>query len=224
MMRNRASSSGHRGQFVSVDGPSGAGKTTIVGHLAQMLVARGEHVHVTAEPSHGRIGALAAELTETVTGQALACLYTADRFHHTDMEITPHLQAGSIVVCDRYIASGLVVQRFDDVALEYLWQLNRDVLRPNLAVILEADPDVIAQRLAERGPHNRFQLAAGSSHREVRYYREATLCLINAGYAVLRVDCGDRRPEQSASLIHDQLLAHQLRLPRLPTPSKDRSS
>jgi dTMP kinase len=39
-----------RGLFVSIDGPSGAGKITIVRHLAQMLVAQGEQMHVTAEP------------------------------------------------------------------------------------------------------------------------------------------------------------------------------
>src|SRR6266542_4315419 len=58
----------HRGLFVSIDGPSGAGKSTIVQHLAQLLVAAGEEVHVTAEPSDGPIGALCRELTETATG------------------------------------------------------------------------------------------------------------------------------------------------------------
>lgn len=61
--------------FVSVDGPSGAGKSTIVHHVAQLLVAAGEDVHVTAEPSSGPIGTLCRELTETTTGHALACLY-----------------------------------------------------------------------------------------------------------------------------------------------------
>jgi dTMP kinase len=61
-----------RGLLISVDGPSGAGKSTVVQHLAQMLVAAGKAVHVTAEPSTGPIGALARELTETVTGHALA--------------------------------------------------------------------------------------------------------------------------------------------------------
>jgi len=56
--------------FVSVDGPSGAGKSTIVHHLAQMLVAGGEDVHVTAEPSNGPIGKLCRELTESVTGHS----------------------------------------------------------------------------------------------------------------------------------------------------------
>lgn len=50
-MMLRFSSDHERGRFVSVDGPSGAGKSTIVRHLAQMLVAEGVNVHVTAEPS-----------------------------------------------------------------------------------------------------------------------------------------------------------------------------
>jgi energy-coupling factor transporter ATP-binding protein EcfA2 len=67
-------SSQERGVFVSVDGPSGAGKSTIVRHLAQMLVAAGEDVHVTAEPSEGPIGQLCRELTESVTGRWPVCM------------------------------------------------------------------------------------------------------------------------------------------------------
>lgn len=195
-----------RGLFVSVDGPSGAGKSTIVHHLAQLLVANGEGVHVTAEPSNGPIGLLCRELTESVTGHALACLYAADRYHHVETEIRQHLEAGRTVISDRYIPSGLVMQRFDGVAPAFLWQLNVEADRPDLAVILEADPEVISQRLAERGPHNRFQLTPGSSHAEVHFYRQATERLIQAGFDVLRVDCNQRPPEQSAALIHDLLL------------------
>ncbi len=137
-MKTRPFSSHERGKFVSVDGPSGAGKSTIVRHLAQLLVAAGEEVHVTAEPSGGPIGSLCRELTETVTGHALACLYAADRYHHVETEIRPHREAGRIVLSDRYIPSGLVMQRFDDVDLAFLWQLNAEADRPDLAVILEA--------------------------------------------------------------------------------------
>jgi dTMP kinase len=55
-MTLRPFSDHQRGLFISVDGPSGAGKSTVVQHLAQMLVAAGETVHVTAEPSTGPIG------------------------------------------------------------------------------------------------------------------------------------------------------------------------
>lgn len=88
-MKLRPFSNQERGMFVTVDGPSGAGKSTIVHHLAQMLVAEGENVHVTAEPSSGPIGDLCRQLTETVTGHTLACLYAADRYHHVETGISP---------------------------------------------------------------------------------------------------------------------------------------
>jgi len=206
-MKLRPFSSRDRGMFVSVDGPSGAGKSTIVRHLAQLLVAAGEAVHVTAEPSNGPIGQLCRELTETVTGHALACLYAADRYHHIETEIRPLTESGKTVISDRYVPSGLIMQRFDGIDPAFLWQLNAEADRPDLAVILEADPEVIAQRLAERGPHNRFQLTPGSSHAEVHFYQQATERLIQAGFDVFRVDCNRRPPEQVAACIRDRLVA-----------------
>jgi dTMP kinase len=47
--------------------------------------------------------------------------------------------------------------------MDTLWQLKEEVERPDHGVILEADPEVISERLNERGPHNRFQLSPGSS-------------------------------------------------------------
>jgi len=72
-------------------------------------------------------------------------------------------------------------------------------------VILEADPEVIAERLHARGAHNRFQLSPGSSHAEVHFYRQATERLVQAGFDVLRVDCNQRPPEQAAAIIRDRL-------------------
>jgi dTMP kinase len=156
-------------------------------------------------PANGPIGRLCCELTETITGHALACLYAADRYHHIDTEIRPHLETGTTVITDRYIPSGLVIQRFDGVDPVFLWQLNAQADRPDLAVILEADPAVIAQRLADRGPHNRFQQTPGNSHAEVHFYQQATDQLTQAGFNVLPVDCNQRAPQHVAALIHDSL-------------------
>jgi dTMP kinase len=206
-MKLRPFSDHPRGLFVSVDGPSGAGKSTVVRHLAQLLVAEGEDVHITAEPSTGSIGMLCRELTETVTGHALACLYAADRYHHVETEIRPFTERGKTVISDRYLPSGLVMQRFDGVDPLFLWRINSEADRPDLMVILEADPETIAERLHDRGPHNRFQLTPGSSHAEAHFYRQATERLIQAGFDVLKVDCNARPSEQSACLIKDRILS-----------------
>ena len=195
----------HRGLFVSVDGPSAVGKTTVVEHLARLMAASGEEVHVTAEPSSGPIGRLCRELTETVTGYALACLYAADRYHHVAREIRPHTDAGRTVITDRYVPSSLVMQRFDGVDLAFLMQLNERADRPDVAVILQAAPEIIARRLLERGPHSRFQRMPDSSKAEVGFYHEATERLIRAGYNVLTVDVSHQRPEQAAAVIAERL-------------------
>jgi dTMP kinase len=207
MARLKPFSEHRRGLFVSVDGPSGAGKSTVVAHLAQLLVADGEQVHITAEPSAGIIGKLARELTETVAGPALACLYAADRYHHIDVEIRTHLESGEVVLCDRYVPSALVMQRFDGVDPTFLWALNSQADRPDLAVVLESDPQTIHARLAQRGAQNRFQLTPGSSYAETHFYRQACERLIQAGYDVLRVECADRTPDAIAAVIHDRLRA-----------------
>jgi dTMP kinase len=95
-----------------------------------------------------------------------------------------------------------VVQRFDGIDPSFLWQLNAEADRPDLAVILEADPAVIAQRLDERGPHNRFQLRPGSAHAECHFYRQATDRLIQAGFDVLRADCTQAAHLVAARIVH----------------------
>ncbi len=102
------------GLFISIDGPSGVGKSSTARTLAGRLRAQGRPVHLTSEPSNGPIGELACELTETLRGIALACLYAADRYYHLATEVRPHLDAGDVVITDRYTPSALVMQQVAD--------------------------------------------------------------------------------------------------------------
>jgi dTMP kinase len=83
--------------------------------------------------------------------------------------------------------------------------LNAEADRPDLAMILDADPEIPAQRLTDRGPHNRFQLTPNNSHAEVHFYRQATERLRQAGFDVLRVDCHQRAAHHVAAHILDRL-------------------
>lgn len=168
-MSLRPFSDHQRGLFVSVDGPSGAGKSTIVQNLAQLLVAAGEEVHVTTEPSTGPIGALCRELTETTTGHALACLYAADRYHHLEAEVRPNTSTGRVVLSNRYIPSGLVMQRFDGVDPAFLWELNAEADRPDLAIILEAAPRSSRNASRSTGRTTAINSSPSSSHAEAHF-------------------------------------------------------
>jgi dTMP kinase len=193
------------GLFVSVDGPSGVGKSTTVRVLAELLRREGRRVHATAEPSAGPIGRLACELTETVQGLALACLYAADRYHHLTQEVLPHLEAGQVVITDRYIPSALVMQQLDGVDPDYLWRINARARKPHLAVLLDADPVVVAERLQDRGPHNRLQRLPSSAHIEWHHYRELYQRLTDAGWTVQRMDCSTTTVTEVACLIQQRL-------------------
>jgi dTMP kinase len=189
------------GLLVSIDGPGGVGKTTTIDHLATLLTGAGRPVHRTAQPSTGPIGTLACDLVPTAGGATLACLFAADRYHHLDTEIRPLRDSGHIVLCDRYLASGLVVQRADGLDLAFLVAVNARADRPDLAVILTADPDTIAGRLAGRGAHNRYQGSPALAAAEIAHYRDAAAHLEHLGVPVLCLDTTQTPPDRVAQRI-----------------------
>ncbi|MFJ8036018.1 hypothetical protein [Streptomyces sp. NPDC096032] len=69
--------------------------------------------------------------------------------------------AGRLLVSDRYLASTLVLQRLDGVPLDFLLMLNDHAPKPDLAVILTAAPDTIADRITRAGITHRFRARPG---------------------------------------------------------------
>lgn len=193
------------GRFITLDGPSGVGKTTTVQALTIELARRGHAVHRTAEPTTGDIGVFVRGHFSHVRGHALACLVAADRYEHIEHEITPRLGGGDTVVCDRYLASTLVMQQLDGVPVKFLLDLNAHVLIPDLAVILTASSDLIAERIAARGPRNRFHSDPTAPAREVDLYEETAQTLRAAEVKVLIVNTEDATPTEVAASIADAI-------------------
>ncbi|MFF4442409.1 dTMP kinase [Streptomyces sp. NPDC001621] len=202
-----------RGFFVSIDGPSGVGKSTTIRELHGLLAARGVPAQWTVEPPRGDF---LGDFTRTHGGQlhglALACLVAAARYRHIETTINPALGAGRLLVSDRYLASTLVLQRLDGVPLDFLLMLNDHAPKPDLAVILTAAPDTIADRITRAGITHRFRADPDAPAREVELYRDAANILEDLKSKVLVVDSTHIPPSEVARRIADAL-------PSVPLPS-----
>jgi len=155
------SSAPARGLFIAFEGGDGAGKSTQVAMAQQWLEARGSQVVTTREPGGTQISeALRSLVLEhghgEIDSRTEALIYSAARAAHVQQLIAPALNAGSHVICDRFVDSSLAYQGmgralgFDAVA-----QINdfaTDGLKPDVTIILDISAaDGRARRVAAGG-------------------------------------------------------------------------
>lgn len=144
-----------RGKFIVFEGIDGCGKTTQLTLLSKALEKEGRRVFVTAEPTSMPTGRL---LREALAGQVgrtpaeMAALFVTDRICHNVAPdgIRAKLEEGFDVICDRYYYSSLAYQGSQT---DYGWVKHMnldcpDILRPDLCVFLDLDPDVCLARIA----------------------------------------------------------------------------
>jgi len=194
-----------RGLFVSVDGPNGAGKSSLVTVLKECLIKNGLKVHLTKEVTATPLGGFIRETHKQYHGKTLAYLLAADRQNHLEADVLPALENHDIVITDRYVGSSLVYQRMDGVELSFLWNLNKEFLKPGLSIIVFASPAVIRNRLAERSSLDRFE-SNFSREDEVNLFMEAATFMEEHGLRVSRFKNETLSVEEGAKHLADQVL------------------
>lgn len=137
-----------RGKLIVFEGIDGAGKSTQIEMAAAALLTDGHAVMMTAEPVAARPGADEPPLVA-------ACRMVTDRYDHVRNTILPALEAGTIVLCDRFTFSTLAYQgHAGGVDLGMLHRLN-DLATGgplvDLHIWLYCDPLVAKRRIEERG-------------------------------------------------------------------------
>lgn len=136
-----------KGVYISLDGIDGAGSTTQTKLLADWLASKGLKVFATKEPTTGKIGILIRDYLcdENVHPAVDALLFAADRVEHS-MNIRALIDKGIMVVSDRSLISSLAYQQAQGLELEWLLEVNRFSLKPDIPIILDLDPAISLAR------------------------------------------------------------------------------
>ena len=149
-----------RGFMVVCDGSNGAGKTTLIEKLRQHLTEQGHEVVVTREPGGTPIGekiraVLLSPDSPEMCDLTELMLFGAARAQHLREKILPALEAGKVVLCDRFDSATVSFQHYArGLSLELVERINALALngfRPDLYLILDLDPLTGLERVRQRG-------------------------------------------------------------------------
>jgi dTMP kinase len=202
------------GLFIAFEGGEGAGKSTQVRRLAEVLTAAGHEVVVTAEPGATPVGARLREVlldrsSAGLTPVAEAMLYAADRAQHTTDVLRPAIERGAIVITDRYVDSSIAYQSGGRELLESdvrrLSSLATGGLRPDVTVLLDIDPAVGIARAQRLGPADRLESEALEFHRRVR---RCFLTLARHGRSQYVVINATSPPERIHAMVLERVLPY----------------
>jgi dTMP kinase len=153
--------------FITLEGPEGSGKTTQARLLLEYLREEGYSVVLTREPGGTRISDKVREVlldpnNSEILPRTEILLFSAARAQLSDEFITPHLQQGDVVICDRYADSTMAYQGYGhELDLETLRRITAFAtggLQPDLTIYLDVPVEVGLKR--RRGMVTEDQTAA----------------------------------------------------------------
>jgi len=185
-----------RGLLVVFEGLDQSGKQTQPERLRDRLTAAGRSVRLLSFPSYEtHIG---AEIGRALKGErdyaadTMQLLYVANRFEWKP-EIERELAEGTVVVCDRYLASSVAYGEAFGLDGAWLSEIQRYLPQPDLTVLLDIEPQVSASRkAADRDKYERDLALLGRVR--TSYLRQA------AAPGWLRLDAGRERDAVAADV------------------------
>lgn len=106
-----------KGLFITLEGPDGSGKSTQIEYLREYFHGKGIETVLTREPGGTEIGEKLRDIILDkgnceMCDMTEALLYAASRAQHVNQLIKPALEAGKVVVCDRFIDSSIAYQGY----------------------------------------------------------------------------------------------------------------
>jgi dTMP kinase len=163
--------------FVVVEGIEGSGKSTLVAGLAEWLRSVGHDPLVTYEPGGTPAGSAIREIFLnrwiTIAPLTESFLVNAARVQHVVDEIRPALEAGRVVICDRFTDSTLAYQGYgrglDLSSLRAICEIATGGLEPDLVLIVDLPVETARARMRARANDaDRIEAEPDAFHERVR--------------------------------------------------------
>ena len=168
-----------KGIFITLEGPEGAGKTTVVNLLSQKLEAEGYRVLQTREPGGIDIAEQIRKVILDKQNTAMdprteALLYAAARRQHLVEKVLPALEENYIILCDRFVDSSLAYQGYArGLGIDEVFSINSfaiDGKMPKLTLYFDIEPELGLERINQHKGRevNRLDLEELEFHHKVR--------------------------------------------------------
>lgn len=163
-----------KGIFISIEGPDGSGKSTQIENIRQFFKDKNLETIFTREPGGTSIGERIREIIldnncREMDYMTEAMLYAAARAQHVAQVIKPALEAGKIVICDRFVDSSIAYQGYGRRLGEAVAIINSYAVAgcmPDVTFLLKLDPAVGRNRIRE-DQQDRLESEKEAFHDEV---------------------------------------------------------
>ncbi len=164
------------GKFITLEGPDGSGKSTIIKLISDYMREKGIDFIVTREPGGTLIGEEIRDIildnkNINMGSETEALLYAAARSQHIHEKIIPALNDGKNVICDRFLLSSLAYQGVGrNLGIEPVKMINDFGLRgiyPDLILFFHIDPEITLARKTDKMGGDRLEKEGNEFHKNV---------------------------------------------------------
>ncbi len=202
-----------KGLFVTFEGPDGSGKTTLSTRVCEILESRGVDSLYSREPGGSKVSekirAIILDPKNTeMDDRTEALLYAASRRQNVVENIRPALQAGRLVICDRFIDSSLAYQGYGRrIGFNEVLELNRFAVEdtmPDVTYFLDIDYQTGLERINQgRTALDRLELEDNQFHRDVYEGYQEVLAYFRQRMVIID---GTKPIEENAQWVVDDIL------------------
>jgi len=164
------------GQFITLEGPDGSGKSTIIKLLGEYLEEKGIDFIMTREPGGTPIGEEIRDIildnkNTNMGPETEALLYAASRGQHVHEKIIPALEKDKLVLCDRFVLSSLAYQGVGrQLGIKEVKMINDFALKgiyPDLILFFHIDPEITLRRKTKKLGGDRLEKEGNEFHNRV---------------------------------------------------------